>query len=275
MSNELQINCFNCGRTLNVPRSAIGRTGKCPACKTPITIEAPAGPKRHPAPPQELPPELPPEQLPELEPDDAEVVAPPVFEQPTHREEIGRDRNRILTAISNERDKYRLVEPYLMDYEQPIAIAVQRQFPFSIFSDIVLLSSHRLMMFTRFFTKITMFDVNYVDVEDVTIQQGFFTSALTVVSDDCRTCTIKGLITDQALSIYRMCQDLETKARIARRRFQLEENRSKTTQMQINNQMAPPPYQGLPQPGPNVRHLGQRDISNIGDEEKNPFRLGE
>lgn len=270
MSNELHIKCFNCGKTLNVPRSAIGRTGKCPDCKTSITIEAPAGPKRHPAPPKELPPEPKP---------DAEVVAPPAFEQPTHREEIGRDRNRILTAVSTERDKYRLVEPYLMDYEQPLAIAVQRQFPFSIFSDIVLLSSHRLMMFTRFFTKITMFDVNYVDFKDVTIQQGFFTSALTVTSDDHRTCTIKRLITDQALTLYRMCQDLETKARIARRQFQLEENRSKTTQMQINNQMAPPlfpgQYQGLPQSDPNVRHLGQRDISNIGDEETNPFRLGE
>lgn len=279
MSNELQIKCFNCGKTLNVPRSAIGRTGKCPGCKTPLTIEAPAGPKRRPAPTQEIPRELPPDQRTEPEPV-AEVDAPPVFEAPTHREEIGRDRNRILTAVSTERDKYRLIEPYLMDYEQPLAIAVQRQFPFSIFADIVLLSSHRLMMFTRFFTKITMFDVNYVDFEDVTIQQGFFTSTLSVTSDNGRTYTIKRLITDQALNLYRMCQDIETKARIARRQFQLEENRSKTTQMLINNQMAPPPpfrgqYQGLPYPDPNVRHLGQRDISNIGDEEKNPFRLGE
>jgi hypothetical protein len=82
-----------------------------------------------------------------------------------------------------------------------------------------------------------MFDVNYVDFKDVTIKQGFFTSALTLRADDGRVCTIAYLVTDQTLNVYRQCQDIETKARIARRQFQLEENRSRTTQMQINNLM--------------------------------------
>ena len=179
----------------------------------------------------------------------------------------------MLSAVAVAPDKYELIEPYLMDYEQPVAIAVQRQFPFSVFADIVLLSSHRVLMFKRFFTKIDMFDVNYVDFKDITIKQGFFTSALTVQTDNRQTCTVSYLLTDQALNVYRLCQDIETKARIARRQFELEENRSRTTQMHINNNMGGP--EPFPQPQQPMRHLGQRDISNVGDEESDPFRLGE
>jgi hypothetical protein len=196
-------------------------------------------------------------------------------EQPAHREEFGQDKRRMLAAVSMAPDKYALVEPYLMDYEEPVAIAVQRQFPFSIFSDIVLLSSHRVLMFKRFFTKIDMFDVNYVDFQDVTVKQGFFTSALTVRSDDQRSCTITRLVTDQALNVYRLCQKIETKARIARRQFQLEENRSRTTQMQINNLVAPSQPPALPGDQRSVSQLPYHDLSGIGDEESDPFRLGE
>jgi hypothetical protein len=196
-------------------------------------------------------------------------------QQPTHSEEFERDKGRALTAISAAPDKYAIVERYLMQYETPVALAVQRQFPFSLFADIVLLTSHRVLMFKRFFTKIDMFDVNYVDFQDVTIKQGFFTSALTVRTDDRRSFTISYLITDQALNVYRMCQNIETKARIARRKFQLEENRSRTTQMQINNLVAPPDslaYPPTPRPMPQLPH---RDVSEVGDEESDPFRLGE
>lgn len=179
----------------------------------------------------------------------------------------------MLAAVSAAPDKYALIEPYLMQYEQPVAIAVQRQFPFSIFADIVLLSTHRLMVFKRFFTKIDMFDVNYVDFHDVTIKQGFFTSALTITTDNRRMCSVFRLITEQALNVYRLCQDIETKARMARRQFQLEENRSRTTTMQVNNVVAPP--DSFPQPQRQQALLPQRDISNVGDEERDPFRLGE
>jgi len=60
---------------------------------------------------------------------------------------------------------------------------------------------------------------------------------------------------------------------MARRQFQLEENRSHTTQMHINNIPAPPP--NLPSPNSDQRNLGHQDISNVGDEENDPFRLGE
>ena len=154
-----------------------------------------------------------------------------------------------------------------MTYETPVAIAIQRQFPFSLFADIVLLSSHRVLCFKRFFTKIDMFDVNYVDIENVTVQQGFFTSSLTVAKAGGASFTIKGLVTDQALDVYRRCQDIETRARMARRQFQLEENRSRTTQMQINN------LTGVPASG--AVKLDQRDIARIGDEQRDPFRLGD
>ena len=160
-----------------------------------------------------------------------------------------------------------------MQYEQPVAIAVQRQFPFSVFSDIVLLSTHRLMVFKRFFTKVDMFDVNYVDFANVSIKQGFFTSLLTITTFDRRRCSIDRLITEQALNLYRLCQDIETKARIARRQFQLEENRSRTTTMQVNNLVAPP--EAFPPTPRSQGLLPQRDISNVGDEERNPFRVGE
>jgi hypothetical protein len=259
MSTHIRIKCLNCGKTLNVPKSSIGKTGKCPGCKSDVTVEAP---RKRPKP----------KPTPRAEPE-PEVIDTPLDQQPTHREEIGRDRNRMMSAVAVAPDKFELIEPYLMDYEQPVAIAVQRQFPFSVFADVVLLSSHRVLMFKRFFTKIDMFDVNYVDFKDVTIHQGFFTSSLTVQTDDRRNCTVSYLITDQALNVYRLCQDIETKARIARRQFELEENRSRTTQMHINNNLPTP--QHLPQPQQPMRHLGQQDISNIGDEETDPFRLGE
>ena len=179
----------------------------------------------------------------------------------------------MLAAVSAAPDKYALVEPYLMQYEQPVAIAVQRQFPFSIFSDIVLLSTHRLMTFKRFFTKIDMFDVNYVDFHEITIKQGFFTSTLTITTDNRRTCSVVRLVTEQALNVYRLCQDIETKAKMARRQFQLEENRSRTTTMQVNNLAAPP--DSFPQPQRQQPLLPERDISNVGDEERNPYRLGD
>jgi len=179
----------------------------------------------------------------------------------------------MVAAVSAAPDKFALVEPYLMQYEQPVAIAYQRKFPFSVFADIVLLSTHRLMVFKRFFTKIDMFDVNYVDFHDVTIKQGFFTSTLTITTDDRRRCSVVRLITEQALNVYRLCQDIETKARMSRRQFQLEENRSRTTTMQVNNLVAPP--EAFPPPQRSQSLLPQRDISNVGDEERNPFRLGE
>ncbi|MDA0659361.1 MAG: hypothetical protein O3C60_11020 [Planctomycetota bacterium] len=194
-------------------------------------------------------------------------------QQPSHSDEISEDKRRMLAAVSAAPDKYALVEPYLMQYEQPVAIAVQRQFPFSIFSDIVLLSTHRLMTFKRFFTKIDMFDVNYVDFHEITIKQGFFTSTLTITTDNRRTCSVVRLVTEQALNVYRLCQDIETKAKMARRQFQLEENRSRTTTMQVNNLAAPP--DSFPQPQRQQPLLPERDISNVGDEERNPYRLGD
>jgi len=82
-------------------------------------------------------------------------------------------------------------------------------------------------------------------------------------------------VTDQALNVYRLCQNIETKARIARRQFQLEENRSRTTQMQINNLMAPPDAFAHPTSQRPSPQLPYRDVSNVGDEESDPFRLGE
>ncbi len=198
--------------------------------------------------------------------------------QPTHREEFSKDRQRLRAALSGEADKFAIIEPYLMEYEEPVAIAVQRKFPFSVFADIVLLSSHRLMLFKRFFNKVDMFDVNYVDMQDVKIQQGFFTSSLSAGCADGSTCIIHRLITDQALKVYRLCQDIETKARIARRQFELEENRSRTTQMNVHNVIASP----APQPGEQLHPvpgsaLGlpyRQDISQIGSEQSDPYRLG-
>jgi phage FluMu protein Com len=269
MSDKLRIKCFSCGKVLTVPASSVGKTGKCPQCKTSITIERPERrPKKRPTPADPKPK---PQQRTRPPID---VVQPQLDSQPTHRDEINNDRYRVLAAVSNSPDKFALIEPYLMDYEQPVAMAVQRKFPFSAFADIVLLSSHRLMVFKRFFTKITMFDVNYVDFGDVTIQQGFFTSSIIVSTDDHRSCSVSRLVTDQALSLYRQCQNIETKARLARRQFQLEENRSHTTQMHINN-VQPPAVPGLDQPNSGQAHLGHSDISGVGDEENDPYRLGE
>ena len=200
-------------------------------------------------------------------------IAPELSQQPTHPKEFAQDGRRMLAAVSGESDKYALVEPYLMTYEQPVAIAVQRKFPFSVFADIVLVSTHRLMVFSRFFTKIDMFDANYVDIQNVRIKQGFFTSCLTFVANGRGVCTVPRLITDQALNIYRICQDIETKARIARRQFQLEENRSRTTTMQVNNLIAKPDSIA-PRPS-QTPLLPNRDLSNIGEEESDPYRLGE
>lgn len=267
MPDQLRIKCLSCGKVLAVATSSIGKKGKCPRCKNTITIERPKRrPKKRPT--QKSVPK------PQQAPPPTQAVAPELDKQPTHRVEINNDRNRVLAAVSGDPDKFASIEPYLMEYEQPVAMAVQRKFPFSLFADIVLLSSHRLLVFQRFFTKVTMFDVNYVDFGDVRIQQGYFTSKLTIHTDDRRACSVSNLVTDQALKMYRQCQDIETKARLARRQFKLEENRSRTTQMHINN-MQPPAPPGLPTAGSSQGYLGHTDASNIGDEENDPFRLGE
>lgn len=206
----------------------------------------------------------------------ARVIDAELEQQPTHREEFSKDRQRFIAAISGEADKFAIVQPYLMEYEEPVAIAVQRKFPFSVFSDIVLLSSHRLLLFKRFFNKVDMFDVNYVDIQNVRVKQGFFTSALSAVCADGRNCVISRLVTDQALKIYRLCQDIETKARIARRQFQLEENRSRTTQMNVNNVISGPAGAGQPHmPATGQALPYQQDIAQIGREQTDPYRLGE
>jgi len=275
MSDKIRIVCPHCGQGLAVSSSFVGRSGKCPACKNTIAIQSPAT-RSEPTPRQSAPSRNPPQQptspqkVPPRHP--ASVVDAQLAQQPSRREERSEDKRRFLAAVSAAPDKYALVEPYLMQYEHPVAIAVQRQFPFSLFADIVLLSTHRLMVFKRFFSKIDMFDVNYVDFHDVTIKQGFFTSSLTITTDNRRACSVVRLITSQALNVYRHCQDIETKARMARRQFQLEDNRSRTSTMQVNNLVAPP--EAFPQPQ-RPQSLLPRDISNVGDEERDPFRLGE
>lgn len=275
MTEKIRVVCPQCGKALTVPSALIGKSGKCPACKNTIAIQSPAS-KSETKPNQPAPAPVPPRQTTNAQKEPprrpVDVVDVRLAQQPSHRDEFSEDKRRMLSAVSAAPDKYALVEPYPMEYEQPVAIAVQRQFPFSIFGDIVLLSTHRLMVFMRFFTKIDMFDVNYVDLHDVTIKQGFFTSTLTITTDN-RRCSAVRLITEQALNIYRLCQDIETKARLARRQFHLEENRSRTTTMQVNNLVAPP--DSFPQPQRQQPLLPQRDISNVGDEEYNPFRLGE
>jgi endogenous inhibitor of DNA gyrase (YacG/DUF329 family) len=272
MSEKIRISCPHCGATLKIASAHVGRTAPCPACQKPIAIRDPAAePARPPDTPQQRPstPQSSPQPRTQAS---SKVRRPPLASQPTHQEEFSQDARRILNAVSIAPDKYAVVEPYLMQYEQPVAVAVQRQFPFSIFADIVLVTTHRLMVFRRFFTKVSMFDVNYVDVHDVTIQQGFFTSSLSIVSADRRSCLVDRLITEQALHVYRVCQDIETKARIARRQFDLEDNRSRTTTMQINNVVPPPGTFVHPQQPP---LLGNRGISEVGDEERDPYRLGE
>lgn len=247
VGQRLRIICAQCGKVLVVPAEAVGRKGTCPGCKHRMTIEAN-------------------DAVPVTPQQEAPLMPARLAEQPSHRAELNRDKQRVLSAVATAPDKYALVAPYLMEYEQPVALAVQRQFPFSLFADIVVLSSHRLLVFRRFFTKIDMLDVNYVDLDDVRIRQGFFTSEMTIVTAANYSIKVPRLVTDQALTIYRHCQDIETKARIARRQFALEENRSRTNQMQINNLVTPQhPSQ----------FLGNRDIAQIGEEERNPFRLGE
>ena len=273
MTDKVRIPCPHCGKTLSVPVSSLGRTAKCPGCQNPVTLEAPRPVKKATPPlPQSEPakPKASPKDRPQRPP---ERIQPELAQQPAHRDEFSQDGRRMLAAVSAAPDKFALVEPYLMQYEQPVAIAVQRQFPFSIFADIVLLSTHRVMVFKRFFTKIDMFDINYVDFKDVRISQGFFTSSITIVSDNHKSSTVVRLITEQALNLYRLCQDIETKARIARRQFQLEENRSRTTTMQVNNLVAPP--DAFPQSQRQSPLLQNRDISGVGDEERNPFQLGD
>lgn len=272
MTTHINIKCKACGKSLKVPASLVGKTGKCPACKETIKIESleAAAPKPIPKPTQTPPP--PPKPAPVSPRALVPTHAPARLDAiPTHADEIGRDRERFAAALSVAPDKFPIVEPYLMEYESARAIALQRQFPFTFFSDIALLTSHRLMFFKRFFTKVTMIDLNYVDFGDVTIRQGFFTSTITIAGANGRVFSIDKLITDQALTLYRHCQDIETKARIARRQFQLEENRSRTSQMQINNITAQP---SVPQ-AIDSRAIAYRDISNVGDEQRDPFRLGE
>ena len=274
MSEKIRIVCPHCRKALSVPMSLVGKSGKCPACKNTVAIQSPdtqSVPRQNPS------PKTPPRQHARSpqdvhrQPVGAEDVQ--LAQQPSRREELSEDKRRIMAAVSSAPDKFALIEPYLMQYERPVAIAVQRQFPFSIFADVVLLSTHRLMVFKRLFTKIDMFDVNYVDFNNVAIKQGFFTSVLTITTFDRRRCSVDRLVTEQALNVYRLCQDIETKARIARRQFQLEENRSRTTTMQVNNLVAPP--EAFPPTPRSQGLLPQRDISNVGDEERNPFRLGE
>jgi uncharacterized Zn finger protein (UPF0148 family) len=272
MSEKLRISCPHCGVTLKVAPVHAGRTVPCPGCQQPIVIPNAAADASHASSGTRPRSPKPEESRRSRSPSSPEVIRPPLASQPSHQEEFSSDARRILGAVSGAADKYAIVEPYLMHYEQPVAIAVQRQFPFSIFADIVLLSTHRLMVFRRFFTKIDMFDVNYVDVHDVTIKQGFFTSSLTIISSDRRSCTVPRLITEQALNVYRLCQDVETKARIARRQFELEENRSRTTTMQVNNVVPPAGAFVHPQQPP---MLPNRGISQIGREERDPYRLGE
>ncbi len=271
MADKIRIKCPHCGKSLTVPVTMIGRSGKCPACKSSVSIKSP-GTKRTQK-PQSPPP--PPKPKAQTHQQPVETIEAKLAQQPTHGAEFSHDGRRMLAAVSAAPDKYAVVEPYLMDYEKPVAIAVQRQFPFSIFSDVVLLSTHRLLVFKRFFTKIDMFDVNYVDFNDVTIKQGFFTSALTITTDNHRACSVVRLISDQALNVYRLCQDIETKARMSRRQFQLEENRSRTTTMQVNNLVAGPDSRAAPQNPPSQPLLPNHDISNVGDEESDPYRLGE
>jgi hypothetical protein len=231
---------------LRVAENMIGKSGKCPGCGNQIVLRRPVA-----------------------KPQTQKVLN----SQPPHTEEISKDRERFTAALSIAPDKFHIVEPYMMHYESAVAIAVQRQFPFSLFADIVLLTSHRLMVFRRFFTRVIMSDLNYVDFGNITVHQGFFTATLYVSTTRGAMVTVKGLIIDQALAMYRACQDIETKARIARRQFQLEENRSRTNQIQINNMT------GYPEPSNrNVidsRAITSRDISNVGDEQRDPFRLGE
>ena len=85
-----------------------------------------------------------------------------------------------------------------------------------------------------------------------------------------------GLITEQALNVYRQAQDIETKARIARRRFELEENRSQTTQLHVNNMVAGSRQENEQPVVANEFALPQhRDISTVGQEQKDPYLLGE
>src|SRR6185369_14792828 len=88
MSAKIRVNCFNCGKALSVPRSSIGKAGKCPGCKAIITIEAPQPRKA------ENRTEKPADKA-EARPKQAHVVDV-LDQQPTHREELGRDRTRFL-----------------------------------------------------------------------------------------------------------------------------------------------------------------------------------
>ena len=258
MTESIRVFCAHCSKPLKVPTSYLGRNGKCPACGKSFLIEQASVENE------------------KQEPQGGDTPRPPkkpLAEQPTVMEELSNDRRRFLDAVAMAPDKYAIVEPFLMSYEQPIALAVQRQFPFSIFAGIVLLTSHRLLAFDRFFTSINMFDVNYVDLQNVKVKQGYFTSNLIIHALSRPPFSMRRLVTDQALNVYRHCQDIETKARIARRQYQLEENRSKTAQMQINNLVADPKQSvnNLSSPLLSNRH----DISQIGAEVNDPYRIGE
>jgi predicted Zn finger-like uncharacterized protein len=119
VGTQERIQCPACGKSLSVSSASVGRKGKCAACNAVFVVELPSRATSSNPPP---PPPKPSSQAREAE----------IAQQPTHREEFGQDKRRILAAVSVAPDKYALIEPYLMDYEEPVAIAVQRQFPFSL-----------------------------------------------------------------------------------------------------------------------------------------------
>ncbi|MFO0943556.1 MAG: hypothetical protein U0930_22705 [Pirellulales bacterium] len=263
MSEIGKVVCVGCKKSIRYPLSKAGTIAKCPGCGAELKI------------PRLEASVINSEKKSEVKRGNVERSIPAsqsqLIEQPKSADEFHEDKSRLATAVSMSANKYEIVEPYLMKYETPIAAAIQRQFPFSIFSDIVLLTSHRLMVFERFFTKVNHFDVNYVDFSDVTVQQGFFTSTLSIRAIDGRRKVVAKLITSQALQVYRLCQDIETKAKLARRQFELEENRSRVASMNIQNVV--PSSDSQSQIGPVI--VSHRDVSKVGDEERDPFRLGD
>lgn len=103
MSKYIRIDCFACGKPLTVSMTSIGKNGRCPGCGTAVTIESPTN---------AAPPNSPPAgERPPRRKAAPQVVVAELAQQPEHRHEFGRDRQRLASAISIDPDKYRLVEP--------------------------------------------------------------------------------------------------------------------------------------------------------------------
>jgi phage FluMu protein Com len=259
-----KMQCNHCHKVIKYPADRSGQKAKCPGCREEIElvdqtrrqeVKTTSEGTISTVPPATQPPPLPTVVSSPISNAKDELASTALMEDRRHRD------SKIATFISDGQSVATVakllsrVTDICTNSEQPEYIAVQH-LPGVLSPDAIVLTNKRVIIFrAKALGRMKMLDVQWLDVQNIRIQEGMLGAAISVTGVNGHSELIDKLPKAQARAVYRVGQEREEIVREHRRDRKMEEERNAAGGVVVNANIGgnAPPNQPVAPSDPMVK----------------------